>query len=140
MMCMAKDIYHDAVKRALERGGWKITHDPLHLVSLGFNVLIDLGAEQLLGATRNGQKIAVEIKSFVTSSGVSQFHMALGQFFNYRDVLTDIDPQRKLYLAIPEDAYETTFMIPFVQRAVQKYEIAYLIYHPFEEVILSWHE
>ena len=25
---MAKDIFHDAVKYALEKDGWTITHDP----------------------------------------------------------------------------------------------------------------
>jgi hypothetical protein len=25
----AKDIYHDTVKKALEKDGWTITHDPL---------------------------------------------------------------------------------------------------------------
>jgi XisH protein len=25
---MAKDIYHDIVKRALQKDGWTITHDP----------------------------------------------------------------------------------------------------------------
>ncbi len=27
----AKDIYHDTVKKALIKDGWKITHDPLKL-------------------------------------------------------------------------------------------------------------
>jgi hypothetical protein len=27
----AKDIYHDTVKKALIKSGWKITHDPLVL-------------------------------------------------------------------------------------------------------------
>ncbi len=33
---MAKDIYHDLVKKALENEGWTITHDPYYLsVGLG---------------------------------------------------------------------------------------------------------
>jgi hypothetical protein len=27
----ARDIYHDHVRKALERDGWRITSDPLHL-------------------------------------------------------------------------------------------------------------
>lgn len=63
---MAKDLFHDAVKMALEKDGWTITHDPLHIVSLGFNVLIDLGAERLIGASKGDETIAVEVKSFTS--------------------------------------------------------------------------
>jgi hypothetical protein len=28
---MAKDIFHEIVKMALEKEGWLITHDPLHI-------------------------------------------------------------------------------------------------------------
>ena len=138
---MAKDIYHEAVRIALQKDGWTITHDPLRVETEGVNLLIDLGAtRRLVGASRDGQKIAVEIKSFASPSGISQFHMALGQFLNYRDVLGDEEPDRKLYLAIPADAYLTTFKIPFVVRAVNKYDVALVVYHPIREVILSWHD
>ncbi len=43
---------------------------------------IDLGAEKLLAAEKNGHKIAVEIKSFLGSSALSEFHLALGQFLH----------------------------------------------------------
>ncbi len=43
----AKDIYHDAVKQALNKDGWAVTHDPLHLKYGGFDFFIDLGAEVL---------------------------------------------------------------------------------------------
>ena len=137
---MAKDVFHEAVKTALKKDGWTITHDPLHIESLGFNVLIDLGARRLIGADKNGEKIAVEVKSFISSSGVSQFHVALGQLLNYHDALADEQPDRELFLAIPVDAYETTFMVPFVQRAVQRYQLTFLVYDPAQEVIVEWHK
>jgi len=31
---MARDIFHDIVKNALEKEGWRITHDPLRLSAL----------------------------------------------------------------------------------------------------------
>ena len=136
---MAKDIFHDNVIEALTKEDWTITDNPLRLESLGFNILIDLGAERLIGADKDGEKIAVEVKSFISASGVSQFHMALGQFLNYRDALDDKEPDRKLFLAIPIDAYETTFQLPFVQRSIQRYQIAFFVYEPVQEVILEWH-
>ncbi len=45
---MAKDVFHDAVRRALEKDRWIITDDPLFLRFGGLDMYIDLGAEQLL--------------------------------------------------------------------------------------------
>jgi hypothetical protein len=48
---------------------------------------IDLGAEKVLEAEKEGQKIAVEVKSFMEASLMSAFHLALGQFIDYRHAL-----------------------------------------------------
>jgi XisH protein len=82
-----RDAFHDAVRRALEKDGWKITDDPLRLQIEEVELLIDLGAEQLLAAERSGDKIAVEIKTFLQASAISTFHTALGQFLNYQEAL-----------------------------------------------------
>ena len=69
----------------------------------GVDMEIDLGAERLLAAHRGTEKIAVEVKSFLAStSTISQFHMALGQFINYRAALRQEEPNRALYLAVPD--------------------------------------
>ncbi len=81
----AKDRFHDAVKRGLKKDKWVITHDPLTIeFSEDDEVEIDLGAEQLLGAEKGVEKIAIEIKSFLSESALYDFHRALGQFLNYR--------------------------------------------------------
>ena len=55
----ARDIYHEAVKNALVKDGWTITHDPLRLrLRRGRNLFVDLGAERLLAAERGTEKIA----------------------------------------------------------------------------------
>lgn len=55
----ARDTFHKLVKTALQNEGWTITDDPYH-IDLGFvNFYIELGAEQLLAATKNDEKIAV---------------------------------------------------------------------------------
>lgn len=68
----AKDIYHNAVAHSLVK--WKITHDPLHLKFGGFDFFIDLGAENLIGARKENRLIAVEVKSFVGTSSLNEFH------------------------------------------------------------------
>ncbi len=111
----AKDIFHNAVRKALEKEGWVITYDPLFIRSLGIEFYIDLGAEKIIGAEKDGEKIAVEIKSFIATSAISEFHTAVGQFMNYRIALQDQEPDRPLYLAVPKDTYETFFTIQFVR-------------------------
>lgn len=81
---MAKDLFHDAVKNALQKDGWRITHDPYYLKTGGVEMYIDLGADTILAAEREDQKIAVEIKSFLGASSISEFHAALGQFITIK--------------------------------------------------------
>lgn len=134
----AKDIFHDTVKNALIKEGWKITDDPLYLDYGGVDMYVDLGAEKLIAAEKDQQKIAVEIKSFNRPSLISEFHAALGQFLNYRLVLEDIEPEREIYLAISEDVYETFFTLVFTQKAIEKYQIKLIIYDIKQEVIKKW--
>ena len=134
----AKDIFHDAVRRALEKEGWKITDDPLFLRFGGVDMYIDLGAERLLAAERNGEKIAVEIKSFVGSSATTEFSTALGQFLKYQLALEEEQPDRLLYLAIPLDADSSFFSLELPRLLIQRYHVRLIVYEPEKEVIIQW--
>jgi len=134
----AKDIFHDVVKKSLEREDWTITDDPLYIKTLGIELFIDLAAEKLIGAEKEDKKIAVEIKSFVSTSAVSEFHKAVGQFMNYRLALQHQEPDRILLLAIPNDTYNNFFKLPFIQVAINEYKIGLIVYDPSEEVIVKW--
>lgn len=135
----AKDRFHESVKRGLEKEQWVITHDPLR-IEFGEEdeVRIDLGAERLLGAERANEKIAVEVKSFLSDSALFDFHMALGQFLNYRLVLEMNEPERTLYLAVPIAAYESFFTRDLPQAAVRQYQVKLVVYDPVDEVIVKW--
>ena len=54
---MAKDLFHDVVKTALIKDGWKITDDPFFVKVGGVEFFIDLGAEKLFAAERNGENL-----------------------------------------------------------------------------------
>lgn len=84
---------------ALQKDGWTITHDPLSIDLADGQLQIDLGAERLIAAQKQDERIAVEIKSFVVPSAISEFHTALGQCLNYRVALKLKEPERVLYLA-----------------------------------------
>lgn len=134
----AKDIFHNAVRTALEKEHWQITDDPLVIRFGGVDLQIDLGAEQVVAAERDGAKIAVEIKSFIGSSVISDFHGALGQFLNYRVALEAQEPDRILYLAVPRETFLTFFHLPFTQAVVQQYQVRLIIYDAIQEVIVQW--
>jgi XisH protein len=134
----AKDRFHNIVKIALEKEGWKITHDPLTLkVDAVTDLHIDLGAEMLIGAEREHEKIAVEIKSFLGQSAINDFHAAVGQFINYRYALADLEPDRKLYLAISLATYEKVFVRRFIQSVIERAQISLIIYDTEQEVIVK---
>ncbi|MGV0027831.1 XisH family protein [Phormidesmis priestleyi] len=134
----ARDLFHDVVKRGLQKQQWIITDDPLELELEEVLVKIDLGAERLIAAERRDEKIAVEIKSFASNSAISDFHTALGQFLNYQIILEINEPERKLYLAVPVDAYEAFFQTRFAQIAVQRHSIKLIVYDPIAEEIVQW--
>lgn len=100
---MAKDIYHSVVKEALEKDGWTITQDPFLLTDkpMKIDYEIDLGAEKLLAAEKNNQKIAVEVKSFLKTSFLNEFHSIFGQYLVYQAGLLRLEPDRILYLQYP---------------------------------------
>ncbi|MBD1211851.1 MAG: element excision factor XisH family protein [Dolichospermum sp.] len=135
---MAKDKFHDVVKNALIKEGWTITNDPLFIQFGGVDLYVDLGAEKMLAAQKDNEKIAVEIKSFLGDSTISDFHQALGQLLNYRLILRRQEPERILYLAVPFDIYESFFKLEFTQIAIIDYQLKIIVYNIDKEVISQW--
>ena len=101
---------------------------------------IDLAAEKIIAAEKNNQKIAVEIKSFLSASAVTDFYNALGQFLSYQLVLREIEPERTLYLAIPLDTYEELFQSDFVKLAIKEYQLKLIIYNSHQGGLSQWIE
>lgn len=135
----AKDRFHQVVKTALIKDGWDVTHDPLQIKVGGVDMEIDLGAERLLAAERAGEKIAVEIKSFLASaSAISEFHMALGQFINYRAALRREERDRVLYLAVPDLTYNSFFQLDFPASMIQENAVKLIVYSIKLEQIVLW--
>lgn len=136
----AKDLYHEAVVKALTDEDWKITNNPLTLEVGDVDFEIDLGAEKLIAAEKEKRKIAVEVKSFLGSSPIYEFHGVLGQFLNYREALAEKEPDRTLYVAVPLDAYEELFLRQFIQQVVRRYQLKLIVYSPLRKVIVEWLE
>ncbi|MGK7889459.1 MAG: XisH family protein [Leptolyngbyaceae cyanobacterium] len=134
----AKDLFHDAVKRALIKDGWTITDDPFFLRFGSVDMYIDLGAEQIFAAERDHEKIAVEVKSFLGPSATTEFDAALGQFLKYQTALEEVESDRLLYLAVPFDTYRDFFSLELPRLLVERYTVRLIVYAPEEEVITKW--
>lgn len=133
-----KDLFHEAVKNGLIKDGWTITDDPLTFRIDGINISIDLGAEKVIGAEKDGKKIAVEVKSFINPSPLTDFHTALGQFLTYRLFLEEEEPDRQIYLAVPEDTYNFFFQKDIIQKSIKINGLKIIVYDSLSEEIDLW--
>lgn len=135
----AKDKYHDAVVKALTDEGWTITDDPFRLGYGDRTLWIDIGAEnETLGAEKEGQKIAVEIKSFIRASEIEDLQKAIGQYNLYRDILSEKEPERILYLAVPLRTYDGVFEERIGRLVIRRQRINLLVFDHEQERILEW--
>ncbi|MEG4799521.1 element excision factor XisH family protein [Microcoleus sp. ARI1-B5] len=134
----AKDLYHNVVKNALIKDGWRITHDPLRLKWGIKDMYVDLGAERILSAEKAGQKIAVEVKSFVGASDMNDLENALGQYLVYRSVIARTEPDRKLYLAITQSVFSELLSEPLGQIIRADYQVCLIVFAEENEEIVQW--
>jgi hypothetical protein len=134
----ALDIYHNAVKNALIGEGWAITHDPLHLRWGRKDMYVDLGAKRLILAEREVQKIAVEVKSFISDSEMQAFRDAIGQFAIYRSVLRRTYPEYALFLAVRDVTYHALFEEPIGQLMIEDENLKLIVFDAEKEEILQW--
>ncbi len=134
----ARDKFHDVVRNALIKDGWIITDDPLTLKFGKTDLFVDLGAEKLLAAEKKGKKIAVEIKSFLGKSIISEAQDAIGQFMMYREVLLDSQPERALFLAVGKETFDIEFSENLKDLICERLKMKVLIYNIETEEIEKW--
>ncbi|MEG4172340.1 MULTISPECIES: XisH family protein [unclassified Microcoleus] len=134
----AKDIYHNEVKNALLKDGWTITADPYFIKYEDAELYADLAAEKPIAAQRQGQKIVVEIKSFIGRSLMYDFHGALGQYIVYRNLIQLTEPEYKLYLAIDDVVYQNFFKRNSIQLISKENKLLLMVVEMEKEEILQW--
>ncbi|MEY4937450.1 MAG: hypothetical protein RIS64_3809 [Bacteroidota bacterium] len=136
-----KDLYHSVVRECLEKAGWKITHDPYIIKRTSRKPYeVDLAAERIITAEKGSERIAVEIKSFLSSSLTYDFHNAFGQYSIYRFFMQTKDPNRKLFLAITNEAFDNFFVDEDVQAICDYFKVNLFIFNATKKEIISWLE
>ena len=98
----------------------------------------DLGAERVLAAERGTEKIAVEIKTFMGQVFQHEFYEALGQYDSYALALADLEPDRMVILAIPDEAYQDFFQRDYVKAIIAAKHIKLLIYNTQTQKVAQW--
>lgn len=134
----ARDVYHSAVRTALVRDGWTITHDPYTLTFGRRDVFVDLGAEKAIAAEKQGRRIAVEVKSFVGPSDVRDLEVAIGQYVFYRSLLARSDRDRVLFLAVAQAVHVGILTEEIAGPVLEDARINLIVFDPEKEVILKW--
>jgi hypothetical protein len=99
------DLIYNAVKNALIKDGWNITDDPYVIQYRKTTLYADLGAERPIAVERLGEKLVIEVKSFIGASKIQDLKEAIGQYDIYKYLLEETAPERKLYLAVSAIAY-----------------------------------
>jgi hypothetical protein len=101
---------------------------------------IDLGAEMPIGAEREGRRIAVEVNSFLGASEMDDLENALGQYGVYRVILEKRDPDRRLYLAVPDELREMLLDEPDFRDILRAFDARLIFFEPQQETIVKWIE
>ena len=133
-------MFHEAVRHALIKDGWTITHDPFRLEDKDNKIAYeaDLGAEKLLAAEKGLDKIVVEVKSFLKLSLSHEFHGILGQYMTYINALEFLDLDRELIIAVPQFAEARIQEYPFILHLIKKHNVKLFVFDEIEEIILTW--
>lgn len=135
---MARDKLHNTVRQALLKDGWVITHDPFSIAFGRRRVYTDLGAEKFFAAEKGARKIAVEVKSFLSMSPITDLEKALGQYLLYRSWLNRSEYNHILYLALDTNSFDELFQDISGQVILEDYEVNVIIIDADVEEITKW--
>jgi hypothetical protein len=135
----ADDAIKPAVVSALVKDGWTITHDPYPIRYAGDRLLVDLGAARaVVGAERGEERIAVEIKSFLSGSLLNEFQTAFGQYFVYATLMREVDPGRRLVVAVGEEIHRKLLAKPTVTLVLRQQPVPFVVVRLATEEVVAW--
>lgn len=132
------DSIHNIVKQALINAGWTITDDPYIIEYQELTLYADLAAERALAAERGGQKIVVEVKSFIGLAKLQELKTALGQYDIYASFLELLTPERKLYVAVSAQIHADFFSRPAIQVVMRRTRLPLIVVDLDTEEVVQW--
>jgi len=134
----AQDLYHDVVRDALRKDGWRITHTALQLKARTESRAEELWEGPWLIADKDERKVAVAVSSFVGRSNTVDLSQTWGQLALSRPRLHAMDPDRVVYLAIRQATYSACFEGTEDDLILEKEHMQLIVFDPRAEVIVQW--
>ena len=143
-----RDSIHNIVKQAIVKDGWQITDDP-YVISYGERFLfVNLAAIEsstldhitggFIGAEYQNSRIAIEIKEFRGPSAIANLEQAIGQYIVYQLLLKQVDPERQVYLAIPDTTYYDLFSEPIGELVIAEIPLKLVIIDLKKTEVKKW--
>lgn len=128
----ALDNCHPQVVRALEKEGWVVSPKPYRL-TFGERPYLFI---DILAQHDDSRIIIVEVKCF-NDNQLNDLYIAVGQYLIYRSLLRAKNISDPLYLAIPQDIYESLFK-EIGMFVVEETQIKLIVVDIDREVIVKW--
>ena len=135
-----RDDFHYPVRRALEKEGWAITHDPVILTFRDLRLKADLGAERYLAAEKQGRSVVIEVKDFDTTAMSSELQKMIGQLQLYEWAIEEQASDHELFLAISKKVYDKYVQDKSIafHAIVERKRINLIVFDEVQEVITQW--
>jgi hypothetical protein len=134
----AQDLYHDVVRDALRKDGWRITHTALQLKTGAESSAGELWKGPWLIADKDERKVAVAVNSFVGRSNPTDIIQMWGQLALSRPRLHAMDSDRVVYLAIRQATYSACFAEAEGELLLEKEHMQLIVFDPRAEAIVQW--
>ena len=133
-----QDLYHDIVRDALRKDGWRITHTALQLKAQAASRAGKLWEGPWLIADKDERKVAVAVDSFVGRSSPADVIQTWGRLGLSRPRLHALDSDRVVCLAVRQATYSACFGGIEGDLLLEKEHMRLIVFDPRAEVIVQW--
>jgi hypothetical protein len=133
-----QDLYHDIVRDALRKDGWRITHTALQLKARETSSAGELWEGPWLIADKDERKVAVAVDSFVGRSSPADVIQTWRRLGLSRHQLHALDSDRVVCLAVRQATYSACFGGIEGDLLLEKEHMRLIVFDPRAEVIVQW--
>lgn len=127
-----QDSCHPSVIIALQKDGWIITGQQVYIPKPDLYVFIDIEAQ------REERQAYIEVKCFPEANSTTEFYNAIGQYLVYRRVIATEKPEYILYLAVPDDVFDT--LGETYRGTIQENRVKIIVVNMKMEIVRQWIE
>ena len=132
------DLYHDVVRDALRKDGWRITHTALQLKARAGSGAEEFWEGPWLIADKDERKVAVTVSSFVGRSNLADITQLWRQLGLSRRRLHAMDADRVMYLAVRQATYSACCTEAEGELVLAKEHMQLLVFDPRAEAVVQW--